>query len=80
MKLIFTLTIIALSTTALLAQDKKATQPAQKNQKQVKHKPDSTKTKKATDPEGVPKEDQNPEMLRNTKMKPNTDLINVPGK
>ena len=75
MKLILTYTIIALSTTSLLAQDKKpATQPAQKTQKQVKHKPDSTKTK-AADTGQAPME-----MPRNKKMKPNTDLINVPGK
>ncbi len=72
--LLLNISIVALSTTTLLAQDKKATQPAQKNQKQVKHKPDSTKTK-AVDTGQAPME-----MPRNKKMKPNTDLINVPGK
>ncbi|HXB10367.1 MAG TPA: hypothetical protein VNZ45_00155 [Bacteroidia bacterium] len=72
--LLLTISIIALSATGLLAQNKKATQPAQKNQKQVKHKPDSTKTK-AADTGQAPMQ-----IPRNKKQKPNTDLINNPGK
>ena len=76
MKTLFlTISIIALSTTALLAQDKKATT------KQVKHTPDSgTKAKKATDTNQTQPEDRNPEIFRNKKMKHHTDLINVPEK
>jgi hypothetical protein len=88
MKLILTFTLIALSTAGLLAQDKKATaKPAAKQQRQkavtTKDEPDSVyvpEEKKYILLNQATPEDRNFEMLRNIKMKPNTDLINIPGK